>query len=111
MVLEKYQYYDQVEFDQLIYGSSFNEQDFCCLLKGLMLQMLCILCQWIDVYQDYEFLIDELVNEVNILCVFCCKYFIWLVNCYILFISIYYGVMGCLVYCYCIQVEYYLLLK
>ena len=35
MALEKHQYYDQAELDQLIHGSSSNEQDPRRLPKGL----------------------------------------------------------------------------
>ncbi|HBL5471134.1 TPA: two-component system response regulator DcuR [Escherichia coli] len=111
MVLEKHQYYDQAELDQLIHGSSSNEQDPRRLPKGLTPQTLRTLCQWIDAHQDYEFSTDELANEVNISRVSCRKYLIWLVNCHILFTSIHYGVTGRPVYRYRIQAEHYSLLK
>ncbi len=94
MALEKHQYYDRAELDQLIHGSSSNEQDPRRLPKGLTPQTLRTLCQWIDAHQDYEFSTDELANEVNISRVSCRKYLIWLVNCHILFTSIHYGVWG-----------------
>lgn len=100
MALEKHQYYDQAELDQLIHGSSSNEQDPRRLPKGLTPQTLRTLCQWIDAHQDYEFSTDELANEVNISRVSCRKYLIWLVNCHILFTSIHYGVTGRPVYRY-----------
>ena len=109
--LEKHQYYDQAELDQLIHGSSSNEQDPRRLPKGLTPQTLRTLCQWIDAHQDYEFSTDELANEVNISRVSCRKYLIWLVNCHILFTSIHYGVTGRPVYRYRIQAEHYSLLK
>nr|QKE44355.1 acVHH-dcuR-VP16 fusion protein [Cloning vector pLeox1237] len=111
MALEKHQYYDQAELDQLIHGSSSNEQDPRRLPKGLTPQTLRTLCQWIDAHQDYEFSTDELANEVNISRVSCRKYLIWLVNCHILFTSIHYGVTGRPVYRYRIQAEHYSLLK
>lgn len=74
MALEKHQYYDQAELDQLIHGSSSNEQDPRRLPKGLTPQTLRTLCQWIDAHQDYEFSTDELANEVNISRVSCRKY-------------------------------------
>ncbi len=107
----KHQYYDRAELDQLIHGSSSNEQDPRRLPKGLTPQTLRTLCQWIDAHQDYEFSTDELANEVNISRVSCRKYLIWLVNCHILFTSIHYGVTGRPVYRYRIQAEHYSLLK
>ncbi len=75
MALEKHQYYDPGRaFDQLIHGSSSNEQDPRRLPKGLTPQTLRTLCQWIDAHQDYEFSTDELANEVNISRVSCRKY-------------------------------------
>ena len=47
MALEKHQYYDQAELDQLIHGSSSNEQDPRRLPKGLTPQTLRTLCQWL----------------------------------------------------------------
>ncbi|QMF94523.1 two-component system response regulator DcuR [Citrobacter freundii] len=109
--MDKHQYYEQSELDQLIHGSSSNEQEARRLPKGLTPQTLRTLCQWIDEHQDQEFSTDELANEVNISRVSCRKYLIWLVNCHILFTSIHYGVTGRPVYRYRVQAEHYSLLK
>ena len=109
--MEKHQYFDQAELDQLIHGSTNKEQDARRLPKGLTSQTLRTLCQWIDAHQDYEFSTDELANEVNISRVSCRKYLIWLVNCHILCTSIHYGVTGRPVYRYRVQPEHYSLLK
>ena len=109
--MDKHQYYEQSELDQLIHGSASNEQDTRRLPKGLTPQTLRTLCQWIDAHQDYEFSTDELANAVNISRVSCRKYLIWLVNCHILVTSIHYGVTGRPVYRYRIQAEHYSLLK
>lgn len=109
--MDKHQYYEQSELDQLIHGNSSNEQEARRLPKGLTPQTLRTLCQWIDEHQDQEFSTDELANEVNISRVSCRKYLIWLVNCHILFTSIHYGVTGRPVYRYRVQAEHYSLLK
>ncbi|WP_054179094.1 two-component system response regulator DcuR [Trabulsiella odontotermitis] len=109
--MDKHQYYEQSELDQLIHGSAPTEQDPRRLPKGLTPQTLCTLCQWIDAHQDSEFSTDELANAVNISRVSCRKYLIWLVNCHILSTSIHYGVTGRPVYRYRIKAEHYSLLK
>ncbi|KNC88480.1 two-component system response regulator DcuR [Trabulsiella odontotermitis] len=109
--MDKHQYYEQSELDQLIHGGASHEQDHRRLPKGLTPQTLCTICQWIDAHQDAEFSTDELANAVNISRVSCRKYLIWLVNCHILSTSIHYGVTGRPVYRYRIQPEHYSLLK
>lgn len=65
MALEKHQYYDQAELDQLIHGSSSNEQDPRRLPKGLTPQTLRTLCQWIDAHQDYEFSTESWLTRLT----------------------------------------------
>jgi len=104
-------HYEQSDVDRLIHGNHQAAADAKKLPKGLTLQTLRTLCQWIDAHPETEFSTDELAHSVNISRVSCRKYLIWLADSQVLFTSIHYGVTGRPVYRYRLQAEQYSLLK
>ncbi len=110
LLLDNHQYYQQADVDRLIHGDH-AVGDTKRLPKGLTLQTLRTLCQWIDAHPAEEFSTDELAAAVNISRVSCRKYLIWLAQIQILFTSIHYGATGRPVYRYRLQPEYSALLK
>lgn len=110
-LMESQQHYQQADVDMLIHGGAGNPAESKRLPKGLTLQTLRTLCQWIDTHSSTEFSTDELAAQVNISRVSCRKYLIWLAQVNILFTSIHYGVTGRPVYRYRLQPEHHALLK
>ncbi|OON41386.1 two-component system response regulator DcuR [Izhakiella australiensis] len=110
-LIDNQPYYQQAEVDQLLHGGAAATSDPRRLPKGLTVQTLRTLCQWIDSHPALEFSTDELAAEVGISRVSCRKYLIWLAQNNILFTSIHYGVTGRPVYRYRLQPEFHMLLK
>ncbi|MBP2170245.1 two-component system response regulator DcuR [Erwinia toletana] len=110
-MMDSHQYYEQSDVDQLIHGNHPIVADSKRLPKGLTVQTLRTICQWIDSHPDSEFSTDQLATAVNISRVSCRKYLIYLAQINILFTSIHYGVTGRPVYLYRLQAEQHELLK
>ncbi|PIJ48471.1 two-component system response regulator DcuR [Erwinia sp. OLTSP20] len=110
-LIDNQPYYQQTEVDRLLHGTVAATSDPRRLPKGLTVQTLRTLCQWIDAHPACEFSTDELASEVGISRVSCRKYLIWLAQNNILFTSIHYGVTGRPVYRYRLQPEFHILLK
>lgn len=109
--MDSQRYYEQSDVDRWLHGNNAETSDNRRLPKGLTLQTLRTICQWIDADPDNEFSTDELAAAVGISRVSCRKYLIWLAQINILFTTIHYGATGRPVYRYRLITEQHPLLK
>jgi two-component system response regulator DcuR len=110
-LLNKQQQYAQSDVDMLLGRGAPPLNELKKLPKGLTVQTLRMISEWIANHQDSEFSTEALANAIGISRVSCRKYLIYLAGCEILATNIQYGATGRPVYQYHLQADQLLRLK
>jgi two-component system response regulator DcuR len=110
-LLNKLDDYEQADVDMLIRRGAQPVAEIKKLPKGLTVQTLRMVCEWISRHHETEFSTDNLANAIGISRVSCRKYLIYLAGIGILATNILYGATGRPVYLYQLRPDQHTRLK